>query len=57
MSINRGVGGAAGLLLAWWGLHLLRAVAVERLPIPRLEAVGIDAWVLAFTAGSSAVAS
>jgi putative ABC transport system permease protein len=47
------LGGAAGLLLAWWGLHLLRAVAVERLPIPRLEAVGIDAWVLAFTVGSS----
>ena len=47
------LGGAAGLLLAWWGLHLLRSVAVERLPIPRLEAVGIDAWVLAFSVGSS----
>ena len=52
-SVLAALGGAAGLLLAWWGLHLLRAVAVERLPIPRLEAVGIDAWVLAFTAGSS----
>ena len=25
-------GGIAGLLLAWWGLHLLRAVVAERLP-------------------------
>ena len=42
-------GGIAGLLLAWWALYLLRAVVAERLPIQRLEAVGIDGWVLAFT--------
>jgi putative ABC transport system permease protein len=30
-------------------LHVLRAVVAEKLPIQRLEAVGIDAWVLAFT--------
>jgi putative ABC transport system permease protein len=46
-------GGAAGLLLAWWALHLLRAVVAERLPIQRLEMVGIDGWVLGFTLGAS----
>jgi putative ABC transport system permease protein len=52
-SLLAALGGAAGLLLAWWALHLLRAVAAERLPIPRLEAVGIDGWVLAFTAAAA----
>ncbi len=47
------LGGVAGLLLAWWGLGVLRAVAVERLPIPRLEAIGIDGWVLSFTIAAS----
>ena len=42
-------GGVCGLLLAWWALNLLRAVVAEKLPIQRLEAVGIDGWVLAFT--------
>ena len=42
-------GGAAGLLLAWWGLHLLRVVVAESLPIQRLEQVGIDGPVLGFT--------
>ena len=42
-------GGAAGLLLAWWALSLLRLVVAARLPIQRLEMVGIDGWVLAFT--------
>ena len=42
-------GGAAGLLLAWWALSLLRAVVAEDLPIQRLEMVGIDGRVLAFT--------
>ena len=46
-------GGVAGLLLAWWAIHLLRAVVAERLPIQRLEMVGIDGWVLAFTLGAS----
>ncbi len=49
------LGGAAGLLLAWWVLHLLRAVVAERLTIQRLEVVGIDAWVLAFTLVASLV--
>ena len=42
-------GGIAGLLLAWWALHLLRVVVAERLPIQRLEFVRVDAWVLGFT--------
>jgi putative ABC transport system permease protein len=42
-------GGAAALLLAWWALSVLRAVVAEQLPIQRLELVGIDGWVLAFT--------
>ena len=43
------IGGLGGLLLAWWALNLLRAVVAEKLPIQRLEAVGIDGGVLAFT--------
>jgi putative ABC transport system permease protein len=46
-------GGISGLLLAWWALNFLRAVAAERLPVQRLEMVGIDGWVLAFTLGAS----
>ena len=47
------LGGVSGLLLAWWALHLLRAAAVAQVPIPRLEAVAIDGWVLAFTVAAS----
>jgi putative ABC transport system permease protein len=46
-------GGAAGLVLAWWALHLLRVFVAERLPIQRLETVGIDGWVLGFTAAAA----
>ena len=35
-------GGAIGLLLAWWALRFLRLVVAARLPIQRLELVGID---------------
>ena len=45
------VGGAVGLLLAWWGVELLRAAAPDS--IPRLRDAGIDGRVLAFTAGVS----
>jgi putative ABC transport system permease protein len=48
-------GGVCGLLLAWWALHYLRVVAAARLPIQRLEMVGIDGWVLAFTLAASAL--
>jgi putative ABC transport system permease protein len=42
-------GGISGLLLAWWALNFLRVVAAERLAVPRLDLVGIDGWVVAFT--------
>jgi putative ABC transport system permease protein len=42
------VGGALGLLLAWWGVGLLRAAGPDT--IPRLRDAGIDGRVLAFTA-------
>jgi putative ABC transport system permease protein len=44
------IGGMAGLLLAAWGLAVLRAVVAQKVPVQRLEAVGLDGWVLAFTA-------
>jgi putative ABC transport system permease protein len=43
-------GGAAGMLVAWWSVHLLRVAIAERLPVARLDAVSVDGWVLAFTA-------
>jgi putative ABC transport system permease protein len=48
-------GGAAGLLLAWWALQLLRTAVAERLPIARLELVGIDLRVLGFTIAASLI--
>ena len=50
-----GIGGVCGLLLAWWALGFLRAVVAERLPIQRLEMVGIDPYVLLFTLAASLV--
>jgi putative ABC transport system permease protein len=45
------LGGAAGLLLAKWGIDLLTALKPANLP--RLSSIGIDKWVLAFTLGVS----
>src|SRR6266516_2710115 len=42
------LGGALGLLFAWWGVHFL--LAASPLNIPRLKDVGLDTSVLAFTA-------
>jgi predicted permease len=42
-------GGAAGLLIAQWSLYVIRTVNPGN--IPRLEIIGIDARVLAFTFG------
>jgi putative ABC transport system permease protein len=50
------IGTGAGVLLAWWAVALFRTTVAAQLPIPRLEAVRIDGWVLAFAA-ASAVAS
>ena len=49
------LGGITGLLLGWWALGMLRAVVAERLPIQRLETVGVDGWVLGFTLLASLV--
>ena len=48
-------GGVAGLLLAWWAIHLARVAVAERLPIQRLDAVQLDGWVLLFTLVASLV--
>jgi putative ABC transport system permease protein len=42
-------GGAAGLLLAFWGLKALIALIPEAMKFPRLDEIHIDGWVLAFT--------
>lgn len=42
-----GLGGVAGLGLAWLGIYELRAIAPANLP--RLESIRIDVWVLSFT--------
>ena len=42
------LGGALGLLLAVWGVDALVALMKRDLPIPRLENIHIDGWVLGF---------
>ena len=48
------LGGAAGLLLAQWGIGALMAFRPDNLP--RMSEIGIDGTVLAFTMGSTLVA-
>jgi putative ABC transport system permease protein len=50
-----GVGGALGVGLAWWALHILRTAVAADLPIPRLEFVGVNGWVLTFATGIAVV--
>jgi len=45
------LGGAAGLAIAFWSLSVVRAIHPGN--IPRLDAIGIDGTVLAFTFGIS----
>src|SRR5439155_7994763 len=47
-------GGAAGILLAFWGVRGLTALAPAG-KVPRMEMIRIDAWVLAFTFGLSVI--
>ncbi len=49
------LGGASGILLAFWGVDLLTRTAP--LDLPRLDEVRVDGYVLAFAAGISALAS
>jgi len=44
-------GGAVGVLIAWWGTSLLVALKPENLP--RLQEIGVDSRVFAFTFGLS----
>ncbi len=50
-----GLGGIAGLLLAWWGIGALRPLIPAN--VPRAETIGLDPSVLAFTAVTSIVAA
>src|SRR5262245_10220392 len=45
------VGGAAGVLLAKWGVDLL--IALKPANLPRLSSIAIDGWVLGFAIGVS----
>jgi putative ABC transport system permease protein len=47
------LGGGAGLVVAWWGIALLRQLAPEGIPLVGLPHMGLDPRVLAFTAGLS----
>ena len=49
------LGGAAGLLLAWWGVDLLRAASPANLP--RLEEIRVNGMVVAFTFGIACLTS
>ncbi len=50
-----GLGGLAGLLLAWWGIGALRPLIPAN--VPRADNIGLDLSVLAFTAVTSIVAA
>ncbi len=41
------LGGAAGTLLAWWGIEALLTLAPPSLP--RIQTIGINGWALGFT--------
>jgi len=45
------IGGALGVLIAWWGTNLLVAFKPDNLP--RLQEIGVDARVFGFTLGVS----
>jgi putative ABC transport system permease protein len=47
------LGGAAGLLVAWWGIALLRQLTPEGVPLLGLSHLRLEPRVVAFTAGLS----
>ena len=49
------LGGAAGLLLARWGISLL--MALRPADLPRAESIGLNGTVLAFTLGATVLAA
>jgi len=50
-----GIGGAVGLLLAFWGVRALKAVAPSE--VPRLDEAGLDVLTVAFALGATALSS
>jgi putative ABC transport system permease protein len=46
-------GAMAGLAAAWWGVRLLRSV--KSLPLPTVNPIGVDGWVLLFTLAAALV--
>src|SRR5262249_35202117 len=50
-----GAGGLGGLLLALWGVQVLKTYLAQNAFLPRGEAVGLDGRVLIFTLGISLV--
>jgi putative ABC transport system permease protein len=51
------IGATTGLVLAWWAMIALRTTVADRLPIARLEQVGIDGKVLLFTVAAALVSA
>jgi putative ABC transport system permease protein len=51
------IGAAAGLGLSWWALLALRTSVADRLPIARLEQVGINGTVLLFAVAAALVSA
>jgi putative ABC transport system permease protein len=49
------IGGAAGLLLAWWGVDLLRALGPRDLP--RVSDIAVNSTVCSFTFGTALVST
>ncbi|HEX3144200.1 MAG TPA: ABC transporter permease [Pyrinomonadaceae bacterium] len=45
------VGGAIGVVIAWWGINLL--IALKPANLPRLDEIGVDVRVFGFTLGVS----
>jgi len=50
-----GIGGAIGLLLAFWGVRALKAVAPSE--VPRLDQAGLDWLTVAFALGATVLSS
>lgn len=51
-------GAAAGIVLAWWSLRILRTAVASSIGVQRLDSVGLSGWVLLFAmaiAGASAL--
>ena len=47
------IGGAAGLVIAWWSIHVVRTIKPGN--IPRMDEIGISGTVLLFTFGVSLI--